>query len=132
MTCEDFVPFIDAYVDQEFDERERAEMEVHLGSCAACRQRVEFEVKIKRELKACLEERAPESLRDRIFRDLELQMQADEAEVVELPVVAANDDVQQPFVSRAARWVAPIAPAPPRSSCLRSRSPRPNRDSYRS
>lgn len=116
MTCEDFVPFIDAYVDQEFDERERAEMEVHLSTCAECRRRVEFEVKMKRELKACLEERAPDALRERIFRELELQaaevpaapMEV-AAEVVTLQPAAANDDVRRPRMSRALGLVAPLA-----------------------
>jgi len=67
MTCEDFVPFIDAFVDGEFDERERAEMEVHLDSCETCREQVRFQVRLKEEFKASLTESAPDALREQIF-----------------------------------------------------------------
>ncbi len=121
MTCEDFIPFIDAYVDQEFDERERAEMEMHLRSCPECRELVEFQVGLKQQFKACLEERAPESLRERIFRDIEQQQAAaseheaetsESAEVVELPTPheePATDD--RPWLLRYGWIAAPLAAA---------------------
>lgn len=70
MTCEDFVPFIDAFVDGEFDEREKAEMEVHLESCEACREQVQFQIRFKDEFKSCLTQRAPDGLREQIFAGL--------------------------------------------------------------
>ncbi len=117
MTCDDFIGFIDAYIDQEFDEREHAEMEVHLSMCADCRERVEFEVKLKRELKACLEDKAPDSLRDRIFRDIELQAAASEgvatpvADVVMLPVAGREDrpPVRRSAALRSAYIFGPLA-----------------------
>lgn len=127
MTCEDFIPFIDAYIDQEFDEREHAEMEVHLSMCDECRERVEFELKLKRELKACLEEKAPDSLRDRIFREIEIQAtsaplpaEAEVARVITMPTPSPEDSESdlgstQPTRSRgfmrAASILAPLAAA---------------------
>lgn len=121
MTCDDFIPFTDAYVDQEFDEREHAEMEVHLSMCDDCRERVDFQVKLKQQFKACLEEKAPESLRARIFEELEhhqasLVTEADESEtaiqeadVVELPSSSSNDD--RPWLARYGWIAAPLAAA---------------------
>jgi len=117
MTCEDFIPFIDAYVDQEFDERERAEMEIHLQGCPRCREHVEFQVNLKREVKACLEDRAPDSLRERIFQDIESQVAAasaeaieEMAEVVALPAASAASSPNRRMV-RLARIAVPLAAA---------------------
>lgn len=122
MMCEDFIPFIDAYVDQEFDERELAEMEAHLGICSECRERVEFQVNLKEEFKACLNEKAPDSLRMRIFRDIEdhqaaareqLDQEREGAEVVAMAAMTADDDSQsrRPWLLRNG-WVAlPLAAA---------------------
>lgn len=71
MSCEDFIPFIDAFVDQEFDEREHAEMDFHLSQCTSCRERVAFEIAMKRGVKSCLTEKAPSFLKDRIFDQIE-------------------------------------------------------------
>jgi anti-sigma factor RsiW len=72
MTCDDFVPFIPTYVDGEFDERERADMEAHLSVCRECRAKVERQMSFKHEFRACLTiPRAPEALRLRIVEQLE-------------------------------------------------------------
>jgi len=42
MNCEEFRSFMHAYVDGEFDERERVELEVHLSKCSGCRDDVNF------------------------------------------------------------------------------------------
>ncbi|MFB6262137.1 MAG: anti-sigma factor, partial [Bradymonadaceae bacterium] len=71
MTCEDFRPFIGAYVDGEFDERESGEFEAHLDECEECRRRVEQRAKLKRALKASADEvEAPDGLRERIVDEL--------------------------------------------------------------
>ncbi|MBA2663852.1 MAG: zf-HC2 domain-containing protein [Bradymonadaceae bacterium] len=71
MTCDDFSPFIGTYIDAEFDERERAEMEAHLGMCPKCRCKVEAQLSYKEEFRACLSmPRAPEQLRLRIVEEL--------------------------------------------------------------
>lgn len=47
MTCEELIPFIDAYVDQELDDSDLRDMEVHLEECQACRGRVAYQVSFK-------------------------------------------------------------------------------------
>lgn len=47
MTCEELIPFIDAYVDQELDDSDLRDMEVHLDECQACRGRVAYQVGFK-------------------------------------------------------------------------------------
>lgn len=72
MSCDDFEPFIDAYIDEEFGERERADMEAHLATCDACRQIVEHQIAFRAELRRHLETpSAPEDLRERVMSDLE-------------------------------------------------------------
>lgn len=115
MTCEDFIPFIDTYVDHEFDEREHAEMDAHLAICNQCRERIEFEVRLKRELKSCLEDRAPASLRDRIFRQIELQAASVKPAEQLAPVVelqpASPAKTETPPLLRHARIIVPLAAA---------------------
>jgi anti-sigma factor (TIGR02949 family) len=114
MTCEDFVPFIDAFVDGEFDERERAEMEVHLQSCDTCREQVRFQVRMKEEFKACLTEPAPEGLREQIFSGLaELSIsdgsvESGPSEITSLGDVREQRSAASSSTSRAWRnaWVA--------------------------
>ena len=70
--CEDFEPFIDAYIDEEFGERERADMEAHLSVCDCCRKQVRAQVKFKEHLQQHLGcEKAPDSLREQILEGLE-------------------------------------------------------------
>lgn len=71
MNCEDAQLFIDAYVDGEFEERERTELELHLEDCDDCRRQVEGRVHVKKCLKsACGNQKAPDELRDRIMGEL--------------------------------------------------------------
>lgn len=71
MGCDDFEPFIDAYIDDEFGERERADMEAHLANCDCCRKKVCAQVKFKEQLREHLpQESAPETLRERVFEGL--------------------------------------------------------------
>lgn len=70
--CDDFKPFIDTYIDEEFDERDRAEFEAHMAHCEACRREVEFQAQFKLELREQLgAERAPDGLRQSIMGALE-------------------------------------------------------------
>ncbi len=72
MQCEDFEPFIDAYIDEEFGERERAEMEAHLSRCDCCRERVRVQIEFKEHIQEQLaNEQAPEGLREQIVASLE-------------------------------------------------------------
>ncbi len=112
MTCEDFTPFVDAYVDQELDEQDVAEMEAHLAQCDECRQEVAAQVRFKEGFKALLsQDTAPESLRERIFAGLD----DIELELPEEPV-ASNSDVVSLAEAKKRRtrpaWIAlPIAAA---------------------
>lgn len=108
MGCEDFEPFIDAYIDEEFGERERAEMEAHLAICDDCRQRVRVRMEFKEHIRQQLGgERAPESLRERIFSEIE------DAEADQDSEVESSQPSRQRWSSMArAGWVAgPIAAA---------------------
>lgn len=72
MNCQEFQIFADAYVDGEFDERDRGEAEAHISGCAECRAQVEMRFRFKEQLKQVMgEERAPEALRSRIVAQLE-------------------------------------------------------------
>ena len=72
MNCEEFQLFSDAYVDGEFGDRERAEIEAHLQECEDCRADVQSKVRFKTQFKeVCGNEKAPEALRERICEGLE-------------------------------------------------------------
>ncbi|HEY3447568.1 MAG TPA: zf-HC2 domain-containing protein [Myxococcales bacterium] len=72
MDCQDFEPFLFAYVDGEFDGPERADADTHLAECEACRREVEQQRAFKRRLKevaseaSALSPPAPAALRERI------------------------------------------------------------------
>ncbi len=71
MRCEDYERFIDAYIDEEFGERERADMEAHLDHCPCCREKVQCQLKFKEHMRAHLGgERAPEALKARVLEGL--------------------------------------------------------------
>lgn len=55
MKCENFLPFIDTYVDGEFDELESDELETHLSACPTCRKKVDAQINWKRSFKECLD-----------------------------------------------------------------------------
>lgn len=72
LTCDDFAPFIDTFVDGEFDELEQAEARAHLDHCESCRHKVEQQLKFKQHFRASLgAEKAPEHLRTNIMELLE-------------------------------------------------------------
>ncbi len=72
MSCEAFEPFIDAYIDEEFGDRERADMEAHLATCEDCRKMVEEQIAFRAELRRHLEVTpAPETLRKKVMSGLE-------------------------------------------------------------
>lgn len=79
MDCTELERSVDAYVDGEFDARERAEADVHLGACERCRSLVGARTALRAALRAKLREammppsaagRAPAELRARIEADL--------------------------------------------------------------
>lgn len=84
MSCEDLELSLDAYLDGEFEERERAEADAHVQGCESCRRRVESESRYRAALKGKLKAafgpagtpgRAPDALRQRLSRALDRERQ---------------------------------------------------------
>jgi len=80
MDCAEFQRSVDAFVDEEFEPRERAEAEVHLSGCAACESLAATQRTVRAALRTALREamgpasragRAPEALRRRLSEALE-------------------------------------------------------------
>lgn len=82
-TCDDLVPFIDAYVDAEIDGPELSEFEVHVHECAECRQKVEVQLQFKRQLKGALssQKKAPDALRTNIMDMIEQEQHVSQRNV---------------------------------------------------
>src|SRR5512138_3852134 len=79
MDCRELERSMDAFLDGEFEERERAEAEAHLAGCPACRATVDAQGRIREAVRAKLREamaapapagRAPAALRERLTRSL--------------------------------------------------------------
>jgi anti-sigma factor RsiW len=79
LDCRDLARQVDAYLDGEFDGRERAEVDTHLASCPACRSLFETQGRLRAALREKLREamappaaagRAPAALRARIEASL--------------------------------------------------------------
>lgn len=58
--CGDFRKFADAYLDGEFDDRDRAEFDAHVAACSPCRRRLEQHIWFRRGVRSHL--RRPERL----------------------------------------------------------------------
>jgi len=56
MDCRELERSVDAFLDAEFDERERAEAEAHLAGCPRCRAMVEAQVRVRSAIRAKLRE----------------------------------------------------------------------------
>lgn len=79
MDCRELERSIDAYLDGEFDARERAEADAHLAACPRCRAAADAQTRIRTAVRARLREamtapaaagRAPAALRARIEESL--------------------------------------------------------------
>jgi mycothiol system anti-sigma-R factor len=72
MDCREFQKFVHLFLDGEFDERDRGEVEGHLRECPQCLQQARFEKWFREGVRRCLahEEASPE-LRRRILTELE-------------------------------------------------------------
>ena len=74
MDCRELERSVDAFLDSEFDDRERAEAEAHLASCPRCRAMVDGQTRLRTSLRARLREAmgtpAPAALRERLERSL--------------------------------------------------------------
>jgi anti-sigma factor (TIGR02949 family) len=69
--CAEVDRFVDAYLDGEFAEEDRAELERHVAGCAACTRKVRFQAAFKSGLQAAAPRPAlPEGMRARIVEQL--------------------------------------------------------------
>ncbi|HVO19121.1 MAG TPA: zf-HC2 domain-containing protein [Anaeromyxobacter sp.] len=74
MDCRELERSVDAFLDGEFDERERAEAEAHLAACPPCRAMIDGQARVRSSIRARLREAmaapAPAALRERLGRSL--------------------------------------------------------------
>jgi anti-sigma factor RsiW len=79
MDCRELERSVDAFLDAEFDDRERAEAEAHLAGCERCRATVEAQARMRDAVRRKLREAmaapapagcAPAALRERLERSL--------------------------------------------------------------
>jgi anti-sigma factor (TIGR02949 family) len=74
LRCAGVSRFIDTYIDGEFGEHERGELEAHLAECPECRQKVKQHVAWKAAVRAAApREKAPAALRNRVLRGIRKQ-----------------------------------------------------------
>jgi mycothiol system anti-sigma-R factor len=67
--CAGVQRFADAYLDGEFAETDRLELEAHLATCEACRNKIKVQADWKKAIKdAAPREKAPAALRNRVQR----------------------------------------------------------------
>ena len=72
VSCADVQKFVHPYLDGEFEDADRVELEHHLSTCATCRQAVAFEQSFKAALKTRLRRPvAPAALRGRVLEALD-------------------------------------------------------------
>ena len=72
VSCADVQKFVHPYLDGEFEEGERVELEHHVSTCSSCRQTVAFEQSFKAALKTRLRRPvAPAALRERVVQALD-------------------------------------------------------------
>lgn len=78
MTCNELEPFLQTFLDDEFDAAERARIEAHLEVCSACMARVgvesSFHAALGRASKSDAERRAPPQLRARVRSGLDAEV----------------------------------------------------------
>jgi anti-sigma factor (TIGR02949 family) len=72
MDCREIQKYLHVYLDQEFDERERGEIEGHLAECAACMRQARFEQWFREAFrKSVRAEVPPPGLAERILAELD-------------------------------------------------------------
>jgi anti-sigma factor (TIGR02949 family) len=72
MDCREIQKYLHVYLDQEFDERERGEIEGHLAACAACMRQARFEQWFREAFRRSVRaETPPPGLAERIRAELD-------------------------------------------------------------
>ncbi|MBN2723567.1 MAG: zf-HC2 domain-containing protein [Deltaproteobacteria bacterium] len=73
MNCREAEKLIGLYLDNEFSDADRIEIDEHISSCSRCKSIMEEETQLKQAISSIKLERAPAALRSRILRSLEGQ-----------------------------------------------------------
>lgn len=67
MNCKECLNRLEELVDKELTPLEAGEVQMHLENCASCADHYEFQAGMKRLVRTCCsEDRAPDSLRERL------------------------------------------------------------------
>lgn len=70
-TCRDCLRALHHFLDREISEEDVVHVKLHLDSCPPCQELFTFEISIRRLIRVrCLEQHAPETLRERILATL--------------------------------------------------------------
>jgi anti-sigma factor RsiW len=67
MTCDDVLPLVEAYVDDELDLERSVALEAHLSGCAGCTARAEASRTLSRAVRTAPYHRAPDAFRGRLL-----------------------------------------------------------------
>ena len=66
ISCEEAISKLLEYLDRECDGHSHAEIDKHLSVCQACYSRMEFEMRLRSQLKQAGTQQVPDSLKGRI------------------------------------------------------------------
>jgi len=66
ISCEQAISKLLEYLDRECEDHDHAEIDKHLSVCQACYSRMEFESRLRSQLKQTGTQQVPDSLRGRI------------------------------------------------------------------
>jgi len=71
ISCDEALKRLFEYLDHELDAEHQGEVEQHLHDCRACYSRAEFEKRLKGKLSALGQDKAPETVGQRVRKLLE-------------------------------------------------------------
>lgn len=73
-TCSDCLRALHHFLDRELSEEDLVHVKLHLDACPPCQELFAFEISIRRLIRVrCLEQHAPETLRERILSALQAE-----------------------------------------------------------
>lgn len=74
ISCRDCLRALHHFLDRELSDDDVGHVRLHLDSCPPCQELLTFEMSIRRLIRVrCLEQHAPETLRERILAALEAE-----------------------------------------------------------
>jgi mycothiol system anti-sigma-R factor len=111
VSCGDVQKFVHPYLDGEFEDQDRVELEQHLQTCATCREMVAFEQSFKTALKKRVKRpAAPPELRARVLEALDRADAAGDGPVPRLWRRVVPAGVVVAAAAAAAFFLWPVAP----------------------